>query len=356
MVLSFGMSAVEEAGAISELAFTGAAPAISEVLCLGETMQLFATKPGTPLATASTVNIYAAGAESNVASGLAHLGQSVEWFSRVGSDPFGEHICEFLSGRGVDVRSVVVDETRPTGVFFKERVGGGSAVYYYRAGSAASAMSSKDVTGLALGRRRLCHLSGITAALSPECDNMLHRILFEKEGDQCPVSFDVNFRGQLWDTVAAAPRLLELARAADIVLVGRDEAEILWSTGDADSVRRLLPDVPQLIVKDDVVGATQFSEGNSTFVPALSVDVVDSVGAGDAFAAGYLSGWLDGYSVEHALRLGHLMAAFTLQDLSDVPVLPPAAEIVRLSSVDESTWNDLTPRASKELLKERKKT
>ena len=259
----------------------------------------------------------------------------------VGSDPFGERIREFLSGRGVDVGGVVVDETRSTGVYFKEHIDGRSEVYYYRAGSAASAMSRKDAARLALGQRRLCHVSGVTAALSPGCDDLLQRIVLERDGDECPVSFDVNYRARLWDVATAAPRLLELARAADIVIVGRDEADLLWSTGDAEGARRLLPDVPQLIVKDAEIGATQFSEEGAVFVPALSVEVVEPVGAGDAFAAGYLSGWLDGWSVERSLRLGHLMAAFTLQHVSDLPELPVATELAELSTLDESSWRDL---------------
>lgn len=318
------------------------------MLCLGETMQLFAAEGGAPLAAAPSLNVYVGGAESNVASGLAHLGQRVEWFSRVGSDPFGERIREFLSGRGVDVGGVVVDDLRPTGVYFKDRVDDRSEVYYYRAGSAAAAMSRKDANRLALGQRRLCHLSGVTAALSPGCDDLLQRILLERDASECPVSFDVNYRARLWDVATAAPRLLELARAADIVIVGRDEADLLWSTGDADGVRRLFRNVPQLIVKDAEVGATQFSAEGTVFVPALSVEVVEPVGAGDAFAAGYLSGWLDGSSIERSLRLGHLMAAFTLQHVSDLPELPAATELAELSTLDHASWRDLRPRAGRQ--------
>lgn len=318
-------------------------------------MQLLATEGGAPLATTPSLGVYVGGAESNVASGLAHLGQSVEWFSRVGNDPFGERIRGFLSGRGVDVAAVVVDDLHPTGVYFKDRVDDRSEVYYYRAGSAASAMSRADADGLALGERRLCHLSGVTAALSPDCDDLLQRILLERDDGQCPVSFDVNYRARLWDTAAAAPRLLELARAADILIVGRDEADLLWSTGDAAGVRALFPDVPQLIVKDAEIGATQFSAAGSVFVPALAVEVVEPVGAGDAFAAGYLSGWLDGLSTERSLRLGHLMAAFTLQDVSDLPHLPPVDEIAELSALDEESWRDLRPGVERQAIDKGKK-
>ena len=320
------------------------------MICLGETMQLFAAPDGTPLAATPAVNAYVGGAESNVASGLAHLGQSVEWFSRLGRDPFGEHIRRFLEDRGIDVGRVVIDESRPTGVYFKDQARGQNEIYYYRAGSAASAMNGADVAGLQLGRRRLCHVSGITAALSPACDGLLERILLQRTSKQCPISFDVNYRARLWDARVAAPRLLELARGADIVVVGRDEADVLWATGAAAGVRELLPDVPQLIVKDAEHGATHFSEGGTVFVPAPSVEVVEPVGAGDAFAAGYLSGWLDGWDVERALRLGHLMAAFTLQHVSDLPTLPPRSTIMEMSALSDTEWDRLSLPAASTLL------
>lgn len=301
---------------------------------------LFVPAAGARLESASGLTPYVAGAESNVACGLAHLGHDVEWFGRIGQDPFGARILGFLTGRGVTVSRVITDRSRPTGIYFKDYVGGQSKVYYYRSGSAASGLSRADLGGLGLDRRALCHVSGITAALSPTCDDLLQRMVIDRD-PRVTVSFDVNYRPGLWDVATAAPRLLELARAADIVMVGRDEADILWSTGDAGGVRELMPNVPQLVVKDAQHGATHFGEAGTTFVPALSIDVVEPIGAGDAFAAGFLSGWLRGWEAEPSMRLGHVMAGITLQAVSDLPELPAASAILALAERTGAEWGEL---------------
>lgn len=314
---------------------------LSEILCLGETMVLLASPKGLPLASAATVDLFVAGAESNVASGLAHFGHGVEWFGRVGNDPFGNRILTFLHDKGVNSPGVRVDRARPTGVYFKDQAAGNSTVYYYRARSAASAMTTTDLADLRISERRLCHVSGITAALSSTCDDALQRIIVERDPGTTLISFDVNYRPGLWDVATAAPRLLELARASDIVVVGRDEADTLWTTGETQGVRDLLPDVPQLIVKDAHLGATHFNELGSTFVPALAVEVLEPVGAGDAFAAGFLSGFLHGWDAKQSLRLGHIMAGFTLRHVSDLPELPAASDIIELTTTSDSVWSQL---------------
>ena len=188
---------------------------------------------------------------------------------------------------------------------------------------------------------RLLHLSGITPALSESCDDLMDALLVERRHGASTVSFDINYRSGLWPVEKAAGRLRDLALAADIVIVGRDEAEQLWGTRTADDIRDRLGRVPELIVKDSDVGATHFSSEGMVFQPALKVPVVEPVGAGDAFAAGFLSGWLKGMSPEHSLRHGHVMAAFTLQHESDLPELPVPQVIAEYSRLDGGKWSDL---------------
>ena len=132
--------------------------------------------------------------------------------------------------------------------------------------------------------------------------------------------------------------LLDLARAADLVFVGRDEAEQLWQASTADQVRALLPDVPLLVVKDADVGATSYTGARRVFVPAPRVDVVEAVGAGDAFAAGFLSGLLDDRTPEECLRLGHIMAAATLLSVADLAPFPPREARERLLALSPAAW------------------
>lgn len=315
-------------------------PAPADVLCIGESMVLFGTDEGS-LVDSPTARLYVAGAEANVATGLAHLGERVEWFGRVGDDPFGARIRNSLVERGIESPSVITDPGHGTGLYFKEWVGGRSEVFYYRANSAAAQLSAAELDTLQLSERRLCHVSGITPALSPQCDEAMGALLLGETTNRPTISFDVNYRAKLWDVATAAPRILELARGADIVIVGRDEAEVLWGTATAAEIRALFPDAPVVVIKDADIGATSFIGEQSYFVPALSVEVVEPIGAGDAFAAGFLSAWLAGTDPIACLRLGHVMAAHVLGSIGDTPVLPDRAALLELASVDDDAWRSI---------------
>ena len=131
------------------------------------------------------------------------------------------------------------------------------------------------------------------------------------------MSFDVNYRPGLWPVAVAAPALLALARRCDLAFVGRDEAEVLWGTTTADQVRALLGASARLVVKDGPAGAHAFHSGLRHFVPARRVEVVEPVGAGDAFAAGYLAAELAGDPPTAALHQGHRFAARALVTTGD---------------------------------------
>jgi 2-dehydro-3-deoxygluconokinase len=304
-------------------------------------MVMLTAVPAAPLRHRPQLAMYVGGAESNVACGLAHLGHKVEWLSRLGDDPLGDSIEDFLVSRGVGTTRVARDPERPTGVYFKDSADQRTKVYYYRSGSAAAAMSRSEVDPQALRGARLLHVSGITPALSPTCNDLVQALIVDRPHDVPTVSFDVNYRPGLWSVAEAAPRLRELALAADVVVVGRDEAQTLWGTTTSDEVRELLPDVPQLVVKDNDVGATCFSEEGTSFQPALEVRVVEPVGAGDAFAAGYLSGLLQGLTPDVRLRHGHVLAALTLQHNSDLPVLPDPRLIASWAGLVGPDWATL---------------
>ncbi|KUO17809.1 PfkB family carbohydrate kinase [Streptomyces dysideae] len=158
------------------------------------------------------------------------------------------------------------------------------------------------------------------------------------------VSFDVNHRPALWRNRSADPAvvLLELDRHAEIVFVGRDEAEELWGTAKADEVRDLLAPDSVIVVKDADHGATSYTrDGEEVFVPAPASRVVERVGAGDAFAAGYLAVLLEGRETVAALRLGHLLAAATLHSCGDVPAVLAPSGLDRHLALDDRAWSAL---------------
>jgi 2-dehydro-3-deoxygluconokinase len=284
------------------------------LLAAGETMAMVAPREPERLHAAEVFRVDSGGAESNVAGHVAALGHPSAWFSRLGADPLGERILQHLSGRGIDVSTVIRDAAHPTGLYVKDP---GHGVHYYRAGSAASFLCAADADAVDLDGVGVLHVSGITAVISPSAAEFLARIMARAREAGVPVSFDVNHRPALWDADTAGAALKPFAEGADIVFVGRDEAERLWGTPTPAAIRALLPDVGELVVKDGAHGATTFAGDDEIFVPALKVDVVEEVGAGDAFAGGYLAALLDGKTIEERLRAGHARAALVLATTSD---------------------------------------
>jgi 2-dehydro-3-deoxygluconokinase len=320
------------------------------VTCLGEPLALVA-RPGAgdddaaapPDLTGATL----AGAEANVAAGLAGAGVPVAYVSRVGADPAGRLLREALAGRGVDVGALGEDPGRPTGWYAKETlpsVGGepASRMHYRRAGSAASAMGpdllDEPAVAAVLARSRLVHTSGITPALSPACAALVHALVRRPRRSTATVSFDVNWREQLWPDGDPAP-VVELAGAADVVLVGGDEAERVFGTQDPAALRRQLPGPRWIVLKDGARRALAIDrDGSAAEQEALRVDVVEPVGAGDAFAAGFLAGLVQGEDVLRCLRRGHVSAAAVLTVPGDSAPVQVPATVDRLLAAPAADW------------------
>ncbi|MBA2949096.1 sugar kinase [Streptomyces himalayensis] len=328
-------------------------PDVVDVVTLGESMVTFLpSRPGR-LADVPSFDRAIGGAESNVACVLAAAGHSTRWVSRVGADGFGDHLVETIGGYGVDVTSVRRDPERPTGIYFRtagDRATDAHEVAYYRAGSAASAMAADSVDLDALRAGRILHLSGITAALSEECLGLMRELTASRPGRPL-VSFDVNHRPGLWREADGPRVLLELARGADIVFVGDDEAREAWGLHGVRAIREALPEPEIVVVKQGKGGATVLDKnvdglnedatGTATFVRALDIDVVAHVGAGDAFAAGFLSATLRGLPVRDRLRHGHLMAAAALTVPGDLGTPPARSHADRLAALDDNAWGTL---------------
>ncbi|MGW9117978.1 sugar kinase [Streptomyces sp. NPDC055663] len=336
---------------------TADAATAAEVVCLGESMVTFLPSQPGRLADVPSFGRGIGGAESNVACALAAAGHRTAWVSRVGADGFGDHLVEAIAGYGVDTSGVRRDPSRPTGIYFRtatDRATDVHEVAYYRAGSAASAMSPRNIPYVTLPTTRVLHLSGITAALSADCLALLHDLTGPRPGRPL-ISFDVNHRPGLWRDADASPEvLLDLARRSDLVFVGEDEAAEAWGVTGAEAIRAALPEPATLVVKRGAEGATVFSgsgdadgagaasgAGAVTTVPALRVDVVAPVGAGDAFAAGFLSATLRDLPVRDRVRHGHLMAAAVLTVPGDLTAPPARAHADSLAALDDEAWGRL---------------
>jgi 2-dehydro-3-deoxygluconokinase len=315
---------------------------MSEVVTLGECLVAFvATTPG-PLAEANAFERHAAGAEANVAVGLTRLGHTVTYLGRVGGDGFGTSIVRKLRGEGVDVRHLSVDSDAPTGVMFRERRAlGAMEVIYQRASSAGSRLSPDDVEHAAadgaFDGARWLHLTGITPALSATARAAVVRAQTLAREAGLRISLDINLRRRLWSDHAATPVLRELAGDVDVMLGSLDELAVIADEDAAQDPAEVAAAVAMLgptvvVAKLGSDGALGFESGGSVIrVGAIPVAMVlDPVGAGDAFCAGFIAGRLDGVDLETALRMGNACGALAVAANGDQAGLPDRAELGRL--------------------------
>ncbi|WP_236940707.1 sugar kinase [Frondihabitans sp. 762G35] len=307
----------------------------AKVVCVGEALTvLVPTVPG-PLEEAETFRRSVGGAELNVAIGLASLGVPAAVLTRVGDDGFGRNILREAARHGVDVSAVETDPVRSTGVYLKE-VGSGSAhpsdlaagasrMHYYRAGSAGSALDpallERPGVRALLDGAALVHTTGITPALSDGALEFCRALVRAPRAGRL-VSFDVNWRPALWTgrEEEGVAIVTDLARRSDVVLLGATEAQVVFGTADPGELRALLPDPRILVVKNDGNAATAFDGDERVDVPALRVEVVEAIGAGDAFAAGFLAALVTDRGddvVRRALEAAHRLAVIALSSDGD---------------------------------------
>lgn len=308
-------------------------PARTGLITFGETMGLVTADGIGSIEYARGFSFGIGGAESNVAIGVARLGQQVTWFGRVGGDATGDLIERRL--RAEQVRTVVIRDTAFTGLMVKHRRFGTSLhVDYHRAGSAGSRLSPADVPVSEVEAAAILHVTGITPALSDSARAAVFHAVEVARGAGVTVSVDVNYRSKLWSRYDAAPVLRDLASHADLIFAGPDEAElVIGSPSTVDDLHALGP--AEAVIKDGARGCTALIDGVRHQLPALAVQVVDPVGAGDAFVAGYLSERLVGADASARLRTAIAAGAFAVTVPGDCEGLARRAELTALSSDED---------------------
>ncbi|MFC5747604.1 sugar kinase [Actinomadura rugatobispora] len=303
-----------------------------DVLTAGETMMALRATGLIRLGSGFTAGV--AGAESNVAIGLSRLGHSAAWLGRVGADEPGRLVVRTLRAEGVDVSAVRRDDAAPTGmIMFEQRLPDVTRVQYVRAGSAGSRLCADDVAAVPY-TPAIVHLTGITPALGASCREAVRALCALARERGARISLDVNHRSRLWTREEAARALAPIAAQADHVIASPDELELLHPGGAAEPIaaepvaaRLLDGGATEVVVKDGGAGARSFTADGVRAVPAHSVQAVDSIGAGDGFVAGYLSGLLDGLDAEGRLRRAHAVGAFAVSSRGDWEGLPYRDEL-----------------------------
>jgi len=308
-------------------------PSQPEVVTFGEAMALFvATEPG-DLAAVASFTRRLAGAETNVAVGLARLGFPVGWVGRLGNDSFGRFIRTTLGREGVDTAHVATDDGRSTGFMLKGMAAAGEdpAIEYHRRNSAGSRLSTVDwSTDYFLSARHL-HVTGIAPALSTESYQLATLAIDEMRKAGRSVSFDPNLRPTLWPSrEIMVEKINALAFKASWVLPGVSEGKVLTGRERPEAIADFYLErgVELAVVKLGPKGAYWKNRAASGHVPAAPVaKVVDTVGAGDGFAAGVISGLLEGEEIEQAVWRGNRVGAFAIQVIGDMDGLPIRAEL-----------------------------
>ncbi|WP_030452546.1 sugar kinase [Herbidospora cretacea] len=305
------------------------------VLTFGETMA--ALRADGPIRLGGGMRLSVAGAESNVAIGLARLGHPVRWAGLVGDDETGELVLRTLRAEGVDLTHARADRRGPTGlVLFERRVGELTRVVYHRAGSAASFLSPADVLPALDPPPAILHVTGVTPALGPNPAEAVRAAV----ASGVPVCLDVNHRARLWDRATAAATLRPLASSLTVVIASDDELDLIApaaATTEADRVAALLGmGVRDVVVKRGADGATGHTATETVHAPARRVRVVDVVGAGDAFVAGYLSGMLDDLDLPGRLARAVTVGAFAVASPGNWEGLPARSELGLLDTLPGS--------------------
>ncbi len=307
----------------------------SGLLTFGESMGLVTALDIGPIEFARDIRYGIGGAESNVAIGAARLGADVTWIGRLGNDATGDLIERRLTAEGIRVHAI---RGGFTGIMLRHRRFAGHAeVDYHRAGSAASRLSPADIPDHLLRQASILHVTGITPALSTSARETVFDAIERARSLTITISVDVNFRAKLWGPTEAAPVLRALAGRADVLFATVDEARLIAgnrpSAAPGELARAIAGLGPrEVIIKDGARGSTALIDGSSHEVPAPAVPVIDTVGAGDAFAAGYLAEHLAGLEPAQRLRTAVNAGAYAVTVPGDCEGMPRRHDLQIMSS------------------------
>ena len=293
-----------------------------DVVTFGETMLRLAPPNFKRLEQAQTYDVTAGGSESSSAVGIARMGLKVAWVSKLPDSPLGRFIANKVREHGVDTSHVVWMPDGRAGVYFLEfgSTPRASMVIYDRKDSAISTLTPDEIDWKPIfNGTRLFHTSGITPALSKNCAESTIKAVSEAKAAGCLVSFDMNYRTKLWSPEEARACLSELLKHVDILITTRQDTERVFGLeGTYEELAEQMKDMFNF----DVVAITlrnpiTVQTGTWTSLAladkvykgkVYDLEIIDRVGSGDSFTAGFLYGYLTG-GVEKGIAYGDAMAA-----------------------------------------------
>ncbi len=305
-----------------------AAPAF-DLVTWGETLLRLTPPRGVPLEATPTLEVAVGGTESNVAVALARLGHRTAWVSRLPANPLGRRIARDVAAHGVDVSHVIwADATEKAGLYFIEL---GAAprpdrVLYERRDSAIARLEAGALDAAFLASGRTLHLTGITPALGAGCRAAWLASAERAHAAGRRVTLDVNFRAKLWTPEAARAALEAIFPHVDVLFSGLRDLTLLFGVpAEPEAAARTFAAayrLPLVVVTLGAEGALAYERATERLLrePVFPTQVLDRIGSGDAFAAGFLHGWGDGGAagdLARGLRCGNALAALKQTTLGD---------------------------------------
>jgi 2-dehydro-3-deoxygluconokinase len=244
------------------------------------------------------------------------------------NNPLGRLAANGLRMAGVDLGGIVWDDNHRMGVYYVEFAGPPRPIQvtYDRANSCTAHLSVDHIDWSYILNTRLVHLTGITVALSTSCWSLVDEIITRAKAEGVAVSFDVNYRSKLWTAETAAATLRPMMQGVDLLFCKRADAQKLFGcTGTPEQVIQQMAEMSgarHVIVTLGEQGVLGWDGVHVLHEPAVPVQIIDRLGAGDALAAGVLHGWLAG-NFAQGLRNGVVLAALALSQRGDIVVTNP---------------------------------
>lgn len=297
-----------------------------DVITIGDAMVAMCPKEKGPILFCNTFERKIGGAELNVAIGCARLGLKSGWISRVGQDDFGKHILKTVRGEGIDTSQIELVEGYQTSVYFREVMANGdSRSFYYREKSPTSTMTAESLDENYFRNSKVLHITGVFPSINDNNKEILLKAVELAKKNNLLISFDPNIRLKMWTKSQAREFINKFLSEVDILLVGDEEISILIDEEDTNEAIKKFHDmgIDKVVVKRGAKGAIGSDGSNIYDVAAIKPKaLIDTVGAGDGFAAGFLSAYLKGDSFEESIEFANAVGSLVVGIEGDNEGLP----------------------------------
>lgn len=309
---------------------------MAKVVTIGEPMIMFVAQTEGALKDVAAFDRFIAGAEINVSIGVKRLGHDMTYITQVGNDPFGAYIKEFIAKEGIATDKVFTHATHGTGFQLKNKDSQKDPeVVYFRKGSAASHLGDAPTPAIDFSDVDLLHITGIFMALNEDTFAYVKKLMTAAKNADTIITFDPNLRPTLWpDETTMIRRINEMAALADYVLPGISEGQLLTGKETKEEIADfyLAQGSRGVIIKLGPAGAyvkvkTADGETEETVAGFKLAAVVDTVGAGDGFAVGVITGLLENLDWRAILTRANAIGAIQVSHISDNENLPTPTQL-----------------------------